>query len=100
MIFATHWAKNRAMHTGEIVTSLENWATMIRAQTHDPEQINDFVVLKAAAEKLRYYAACMEHIPTHVRCITCGHRGKCEIEGIGASVYDWYCADYIPEKAY
>ena len=32
------------------------------------------------------------------RCITCGHRGRCEIEGIGGPASDWYCADYIPEE--
>ena len=32
------------------------------------------------------------------RCITCGNRGKCEIEGIGGSVYNWSCSDYTPEE--
>lgn len=36
--------------------------------------------------------------PPMGRCITCGNRGKCEIEGIGGSVYNWCCSDYTPEE--
>lgn len=32
------------------------------------------------------------------RCITCGHRGRCEIEGIGGPASDWYCANYMSEE--